>query len=197
MAIFLAIGAVIIALVGNAIMNPPYLGVFLEYFIPTFLVVSIMLNRTKILWALLRLIKYIFEPIQRFTENLNQQILNLIDEINAQEFVFFTNRDNVATLNKVMLYISKNEHTRKLKIVTVLEKGAKVPKRLASDIEVLDREYPDIDIEFIPMEGEFGPQLIKELSQQWKIPINFMFIGSPGDHFPYRVEELGGVRLII
>lgn len=197
MAIFLAIGAVIIALVGNAIMNPPYVGVFLEYFIPAFLVVSIMLNRTKILWALLRLIKYIFEPIQRFTESLNQQILNLINEINAQEFVFFTNRDNVATLNKVMLYISKNEHTRKLKIVTVLEKGAKVPKRLASDIEVLDREYPDIDIEFISIEGEFGPQLIKELSQKWKIPINFMFIGSPGDHFPYRVEELGGVRLII
>jgi hypothetical protein len=96
-----------------------------------------------------------------------------------------------------MLYIKKNEHTRKLKIVTVLKSDESVPKGLASDLEVLDREYPEIDIEFITIPGHFGPKLIKELSKKWNIPINFMFIGSPGDHFPYRVEELGGVRLII
>ena len=84
-----------------------------------------------------------------------------------------------------------------MKIVTVLENGDTLPDRLASDIEVLDREYPDIDIEFVAMPGKFGPELIRELSDKWKIPINFMFIGSPGDHFPYRIEELGGVGLII
>ncbi|VAW25607.1 hypothetical protein MNBD_BACTEROID04-86, partial [hydrothermal vent metagenome] len=41
------------------------------------------------------------------------------------------------------------------------------------------------------------PELIKELSKKWNIPINFMFIGSPSDKFPYKIEELGGVRLII
>lgn len=197
MAIFLAIVAVGVALVGNAILNPPYLGVFLEYFIPASIVVGVMLNRTKLLWAVLKVIKYLFEPVERFVKNANRGIIRLIVKINAQEFVFFTNHDDVATLNRVMLYIKKNEHTRKLKIVTVLEKGETIPARLASDIEVLDRQYPSIDIEFITMEGVFGPQLIKELSEQWKIPINFMFIGSPGDHFPYRIEELGGVRLII
>jgi amino acid transporter len=197
LAIFLAITAVTIALVGNAVLNPPYLRVFLEYFIPAFLLISIMLNRTKLLKAMLEVIKYFFEPVQRFIKNTNQGILNLIDEINAQEFVFFTNNDDVETLNKVMLYIKKNEHTRKLKIVTVLKSDESVPKGLASDLEVLDREYPEIDIEFITIPGHFGPKLIKELSKKWNIPINFMFIGSPGDHFPYRVEELGGVRLII
>jgi amino acid transporter len=196
-AILLAIMAVLVALVGNAMMNPPYLVVFLEYFLPTFLLVSIMLNRTKLLRGILQLIKYFFNPIQRFIKGLNAGIVNLINEINSQEFVFFANDDNVAVLNRVMLYIAKNEHTRKLKIVTVLENDDVLPPRLASDIEVLDRTYPDIDIEFITMKGDFGPKLIKELSKKWKIPINFMFIGSPGDHFPYRVEELGGVRLII
>jgi hypothetical protein len=47
------------------------------------------------------------------------------------------------------------------------------------------------------LEGKFGPELIQELSEQWKIPANFMFIGSPGDHFLYGLAELGGVRLII
>ncbi len=46
-------------------------------------------------------------------------------------------------------------------------------------------------------QGEFTPKLIKKLSEKWDIPINFMFIGSPSDKFPHRIEDLGGVRLII
>ena len=178
-------------------MNPPYLGVFLEYFIPTFLFVLVMLNRTKLLRAILELIKYLFEPVQKGVRKINRNILRLIEDINSQEFVFFTKDDDVATLNKVMLYISKNEHTKKLKVVSVIEEGETIPERLKSDIEVLDREYPEVKIEFIALEGTFGPELIKQLSIQWNIPINFMFIGSPGNKFPYKVEQLGGVRLII
>jgi len=196
-AIILAIIAVITAIVGNAIMNPPYLGVFLEYFIPTFLFVLVMLNRTKLLRAILELIKYLFEPVQKGVRKINRNILRLIEDINSQEFVFFTKDDDVATLNKVMLYISKNEHTKKLKVVSVIEEGETIPERLKSDIEVLDREYPEVKIEFIALEGTFGPELIKQLSVQWNIPINFMFIGSPGNKFPYKIEQLGGVRLII
>ncbi len=97
-----------------------------------------------------------------------------------------------------MLYIQENEHTRKIKIVTVKpSEGEEVAENLDKDIEFLDREYPEIKIEYVCINGVFGPGLIKELSQQWNIPVNFMFIGSPGDHFPYRVAELGGVRLII
>jgi hypothetical protein len=29
------------------------------------------------------------------------------------------------------------------------------------------------------------------------VPKNQMFIGTPGDRFPHRIETLGGVRLII
>ncbi|MCB0654749.1 MAG: APC family permease [Saprospiraceae bacterium] len=196
-AILLAVSAVTAAIIGNAIMNPGYLKVFLQYFVPALILVTIMLNRTKLLWGVLEIIKYIFDPIQKFVRNANQRILNLIDEINSQEFVFFTKGDDVAVLNKVMQYITRNEHTRKLKIVSVLEKGATVPERLKTDLEVLDREYPDVQVEFIEVEGIFGPDIIQDLSRKWRIPINFMFIGSPSDRFPYRIEQLGGVRLII
>jgi amino acid transporter len=196
-AILLAIIAVVSAIIGNAIMNPHYLGVFLEYFIPAIVFVMIMLNRTTLLWGVLEVIKYFFEPIQKWVKKTNKRILKLIAEINSQEFVFFTNHDDVATLNRVMLYIRKNEHTNKLRIVSVLKEGEKIPERLKSDIEVLDREYPDIHINFVEVKGEFGPEIIKKLSKEWNIPINFMFIGSPSERFPYRIEELGGVRLII
>jgi len=197
LAIIIAVGAVIIAIVGNVVMNPSYVGVFLEYLIPTLLIVIFMLNRTVILMLALRAIKYLFKPVERLVERTNRTIIKTITDINSQEFVFFTHRDDVATLNKVMLYITKNEHTKKLKVVTILENGETVPERLVSDIDVLDREYPEVKIEYIQLDGIFGPELIKELSKKWSIPINFMFIGSPGDHFPYQVSELGGVRLII
>ncbi|MEJ2584824.1 MAG: APC family permease, partial [Robiginitalea sp.] len=196
-AIIIAIVMVIIAIAGNAILNPSYMAVFLEYFIPTMLVVAIMLNRIVLLRLLLNLIRYFFEPIERFVKRAHKSILRSIDRISKQEFVFFTKDDDVATLNKVMLYIKRNEHTHKLKIVAVLDKGKEPPPELLKDLDVLDREYPEIKVEFVSVVGEFGPELIQELSEKWKIPVNFMFIGSPGDHFPYRVEDLGGVRLII
>ncbi|MCB9223896.1 MAG: APC family permease [Crocinitomicaceae bacterium] len=200
--LFLAICAVTVALVGNLLIKPrnglpSNFTVFLDYFIPFFLFILIMLNRIALLKLLLNVIKYLFEPIQRSVTKLNTRIVGTIHNINQQEFVFFTKQDSLETLNKVMLYIKKNEHTKRIKIVHVLKEGGSVTDQTKQEIEFLDREYPEIDIEFIILNGEFGPKLIQELSKKWKIPVNFMFIGSPGDKFPYRIEELGGVRLII
>ncbi len=198
-----AMTAVLIALTGNIVMPPedknslPNWEVFLIYFIPAFIFVMIMLNRTMILKFLLSVLQSIFEPIRKFFINLNKSITQLIDDINSQEFVFFTKGKSIATLNKAMLYIRDNEHTKKVKIVKVVKPGEKIPQQLLDYIKFLDEEYPEIKVEFVTVEGEFGPELIRKLSKEWKIPINFMFIGSPDEKFPYRLEELGGVRLIM
>lgn len=196
-ALLIAIAAVVTAIIGNAILNPPYLMVFFQYFIPTLLLVTVMLNRTLLLRVLLGVLRYMFTPVQNFFIRSNTNITNVIDEINSQEFVYFTKDDDVATLNKVMQYIQRNEHTKKLKVVTAVKKGEKPSAQFLNDMDVLDREYPNIKIDFIVLEDAFGPKLIEKLSKQWNIPVNFMFIGSPGDHFPFKVEQLGGVRLII
>lgn len=195
--LFIAITAVLAALAGNAIMNPVYLAVFLEYFLPTIGVVAIMLYRTSILKGLLYVLKHISDKIQSVVSFGNETLLKMINDINAQEFVFFTKDDNVAILNQVMLYVTQNEQTRKLKIVTILPEDGAIAPGLERDIEVLDRAYPDIKIDFVKLHGEFGPEIIRRLSKEWKIPPNFMFIGSPGDHLPYKLADLGGVRLII
>jgi len=201
--IFVAFIAVFSALLGNIIMEPENPDdptnwvVFIMYFFPALIFVMIMLNRTVLLKLLLNIVQYIFEPIRKFFLRLHRGIDRLIDEINSQEFVFFTKGKSIANMNKAMLYIRDNEHTKKVKIVKVLPPGQKPSEELIRNIKILDEEYPEIQIEFIPLEGEFGPELIKELSEKWNIPINFMFIGSPDEKFPYRLEELGGVRLIM
>ncbi len=201
--IIIAFSAVLTALIGNLVMKPENPDepanwlIFTMYFVPVLLFVMIMLNRTMLLKLLLNILQSIFEPIRRFFLRLHNGIDKLIDEINSQEFVFFTKGKSIANMNKAMLYIRDNEHTKKVKIVKVLKPGEKPSEELIRNIKILDEEYPEIDIEFVPIEGEFGPKLIRELSKKWHIPINFMFIGSPDEKFPYRLEELGGVRLIM
>ena len=215
-ALIFALTAVLFAIVGNILIvpedpsQPRNIIVFLEYFIPTTLFLVIMLNRTNLLKFLINFIQYLFNPLRKAIENsdleiplrkgvihINKSLQKSINKIRQQEFVFFTKGDNVANLNHVMTYIRNNEHTKKIKIVTVLSEGEELVENLETDIKVLDRMYPEIDIEFVKMIDKFGPNLIQKLSAEWNIPANFMFVGSPGDKFPYRIEELGGVRLII
>jgi amino acid transporter len=202
LAIIVAIVAVVLALIGNILMVPKAgvprnFTVFLTYFIPAIVFIVIMLNRTVLLKFLLKLIHSIFDPFRSLVMKTDRKILKIINEINSQEFVYFTKDDDVETLNKVMLYIQNNEHTKKLKVVTATKNGPVITEQFRNDTNVVDRAYPMIKIEFIELDELFNPALINKLSIEWNIPINFMFIGSPGDHFPYKVEELGGVRLII
>jgi len=195
--LLLAIFATLVGLIGNVVMHPAYFAMFLEYFIPTVLVVAIMLGRIGLLKALLFVVKAISEAIGNLTVRISSGIRERIDEINSQQMVFFTRGDNLANLNGVMLYVRHNEHTNRIKVVTVVPHKEDVPPKLEKDLQFLDEAYPEIDIEFVVLEGTFGPDLIQELSQRWRIPTNLMFIGSPGDHFLYGLAELGGVRLII
>jgi len=200
--VIVAIIAVILALTGNILMKPleglpSNMSVFLEYFIPAIILVVMMLNRTVLLKFLLTLIHYIFDPVRHFVLKTDRGILSLINKINNQEFVFFTKGDNIASLNQVMLYVTRNEHTKRVKIVLVLDKNEKVPKNLPQEIEFLDQEYPQIKVEFVVEQGKFSPALIEKLSKKWDIPINFMFMGSPSDKFAHKIEDFGGVRIII
>jgi amino acid transporter len=193
----LALLGVLLALFGNVKIHPEYLIVFLEYFLPALAVVSIMLNRSGRLKLLLSGADSLVQHLPRVARLARLKIRQHLRELAQQEFVFFTKGDNVVNLNKVMTYVVENEFTNRLKIVTLLQPGEKFPEELLSDIRVLDRAYEQIEVDFVTMEGHFGPDLINELSERWNIPKNFMFIGSPGDRFPYQISELGGVRLII
>ena len=196
-AVLIAVSAVLTGLIGNAIMNPYYLVVFLEYFIPAVLVIAVMLGRIWLLQAGLFLVRAVLKFFIKGMTSTAQSIRSKIEEINSQQVVFFTRGDNVANLNNAMLYVKQNEHTNRIKVVTVVQDKDKVPKKLKNDLEFLNEAYPTIEIEFVVITGTFGPDLIQELSVKWNIPVNLMFIGSPRGHFIYGLRDLGGVRLII
>lgn len=197
MSVLVAVGAVIAGLIGNAVMNPHYLVVFLEYFVCALLVVSIMLGRIIILQACLFIVRGALKYFIGRMTSISRMLRDKIDQINSQQVVFFTRGDNLANLNKAILYVQQNEHTNRVKVVTVIPPQGEVAPNLQRDLDMLNEAYPAIDIELVVQTGKFGPEMVAELSKAWKIPTNLMFIGSPGNHFLYGLAELGGVRLII
>jgi amino acid transporter len=195
-AVITAVLFILAAFIGNMKLNINAFYTFLQYMIPSLLFIAIMLNRVMLIKLLIEALEYFYQPLRRMVILSNRYLQNLSTQINSQEFVFFTKGDDIAILNKVLQYVENNETTKKLKIVHI-KSDDENNEALKKDLEVLDRAYDDIDIEFLEIQGVFGPEIIDELSQKWKIPKNFMFIGSPGNKFSYRVSDLGGVRLIM
>lgn len=191
-----AVAFICAAFVGNIQLNIDSFYTFIQYLVPALLIVFIILDRANVVKLLIEVIEYFYRPLRKWVLVSNRMLKRTQNKINAQEFVFFTKGDNVAILNRVMRYVEVNETTRKLKIVNIKKEGDS-NEELKKDLQVLDRAYPNIDIDFIEIVGVFGPEIIEELSVKWNIPKNFMFIGSPGNRFSYKVAELGGVRLIM
>ncbi|MDH3403560.1 MAG: APC family permease [Acidobacteriota bacterium] len=196
-AVLVAIAAVVTGIAGNLLLNPEYAKIFFAYFVPALLIVMIMLGRIGILKTVLFFMRSISDAVARFTGKVSTTVVGKIEAINSQQMVFFTRGDDLATLNQAMLYVRNNEHTDRVKVVFVGEDESSVPDRLEKDLAVLDEVYPRIDIEFVFVHGKFSPELVRQLSDEWDIPMNFMFIGAPSDHFMYGLAELGGVRLIV
>lgn len=194
--VVLAVFFVIAAFLGNMRLNINSFYTFLQYMIPALIFIGIMLNRVILIRLLIEGLEYFYQPLRKMVILSNRYLQNLSTEINSQEFVFFTKGDDITILNKVLQYVEDNETTKKLKIVHVKSEAVD-NEALKKDLEVLDRAYDGLHIEYIEIDGVFGPEIIDELSQKWKIPKNFMFIGSPGNKFSYRVADLGGVRLIM
>ncbi len=121
-----------------------------------------------------------------------------IDEINSRAVVYFTKGDDPAALNRAALYVLENEQTNRA------AGGPRLPttrptsrRQLAEHLADIDHLYPHLRIDFLAVKGVFGPEIIEKLSRRLGVPKNYMFIGTPGDRFPHRIEDLGGVRLIL
>lgn len=195
--VVLALAGVIIAIYGNIKANPAFLVTFLQYFIPAILIITALLARNDIMMVMVKTMQSITKNFRKIAVTSRKRLHKSMHSLRSQEFVFFSKGDDIATINKVMIYISQNEVTNKVKIVSILEKELPPGEKFLADFDTLDRAYPDMDMEYIVLEGCFTPDMVDKLSTEWDIPKNFMFISSPGERFSYRVEELGGVRLIL
>jgi len=192
-----ALIVVLIGLTGNIYMDEQNFMVFLIYFVPTLIIVSLTFLRLSILRGFLAILENITQSINRWAGNTRKYLVNQIETINSHGILYFTRGDESSNLNKAMLYVLHNEHTNNIKVVHLYKNEKDIPEKLAKDIDFLNDVYPQINIDFVKIKGEFTPAFIEKLSQDFNVPKNYMFIGCPSESFPYNLSEFGGVRLII
>jgi len=194
-AVVVALIAVLVGLAGN--LTAENLKVFGPYFLGVGGAVAVMFMRIPLLRVVLFVSQSVFDKVLAFNEWVKDKVTRKAKEISDLSVLYFTRGDDLATLNRAALYVLRNEQTRRMKVVHVYKDEADIPVELSEHLQTIDRLYPRLRVDFLAVKGEFEPALIDALSEYLGVPKNYMFIGTPGDHFPHQIEELGGVRLII
>ncbi len=192
-----ALFAVLVGLFGNILLDPLNVEVFVTYYLLTVTAIGIMFLRIELLKLGLFVSRAIVDRVMSLNEWVRSTVHRKIDDISGRAVVYFTKGDDIAVLNRAALYVLKNEQTKWLKVVNVYDDEANIPPELGKQLQTIDRLYPQLRIDFLAVKGTFGPELIERLSRRLGVPKNYMFIGTPGDRFPHRIEDLGGVRLVI
>jgi amino acid transporter len=195
--VVVALLAVLIGLIGNVLLDPLTVEIFEGYFIAVAALVAVMFLRIEILRVGLYFSSALVERLTAASSWIQRAVRAEIEHINERPMVYFTKGDNMVTLNQAALYVLENEQTSRLKVVHVYENERDIPEQLAEQLRVIDHLYPNLRIDFVAVRGRFGPSLVEALSRRLGVPKNCMFIGTPGDRFPHRIEALGGVRVVL
>lgn len=197
LSVVVALVAVLMGVVGNVLLNPQYVKVFLLYFSLTILAVGLMFTRLSLLRAAIFIVQSMASHVKQINERILDRLHRTIDAVNSLTVIYFSRGDNLANLNRAALYVMENEQLKRLEIVHVYEDESKVPQTLKEHVQIIDLEYPELVVDLILVKGRFGPGLVEALSRELRVPPNYMFIGTPGEQFPHNLGDLGGVRLII
>jgi len=51
-------------------------------------------------------------------------------------------------------------------------------------------------VELVVRQARFGPQIIDEVSREFEVAKNNIFIGAPEEKHSFSIQDLGGVRVI-
>ncbi len=195
--VLVALFAVFVALGVNLAMDPETLPVFLAYTMASFAVVGLMFLRQQILAMTLRGLQQLTEQWISRSARAREWLASRLSDVSKGGVVYFTKGDSRAILNRAALYVLRNEQSNHLTVVHVHPEHTAVPGGLAEHLRMIDELYPELRVDFVSVQGTFGPDLIDALSARLGVPKNAMFIGTPSNRFPHRIEALGGVRVIL
>lgn len=207
------VAMVITTVFGNLLGDPTILTYFSLYFLSVLLVVYVMFERTFILRIALYCLRGMcpsrgnyHQPHQSLMydqDNIRtgarggKTIARFIHEINEQAIYFFCKRPNLSIINKAILYVRTNEQTNTLFIVHCYTKDEPTnTNEFAETVLLFDHIYLKLKVNFLAVEGQFGPAMVEWISRTYKQSKNMMFIKQPNYNFAHTVASLGGVRVI-
>ena len=188
-----AMGATSLGILGNVIIDYRNVLFFLDYFVPTVLIVIAMYLRIPIMKVILNLANELMTKILLFRTS----VIDKITDITGQRIIVFTRGGRLARLHEAFRYILKNESSRNIILVHLYERMEdNEEKAIKEALRALEQIFPALNVEFVVRQGRFGPDMVDTLSQEYGVLKNSMFIGAPEDKHHFSVEQLGDVRII-
>ncbi len=191
--VLMAIFATSLGILGNIVLDYHNFIFFLDYFIPTLLLVLVMYLRIPLLKSVLTLANYIMTKILVW----RSFIIDNITAITDQRVMVFTRGGRLNRLHEAFDYIMKNESSRRVLLVHLYGSPEEDDsKKIEEGLKPLREIFPALRIDFVARQGAFGPEMIDSLSREFNIPKNNIFIGAPEEKHAFSVQDLGGVRII-
>ncbi|KJE97009.1 hypothetical protein CAOG_07497 [Capsaspora owczarzaki ATCC 30864] len=191
-----AIVGVIVAWIGNVVLDSQILLYFFMYFVGFLAIALSMFFRSAAIRTLLHAIKDRTNASARVAR-FQKWLVQLLHDIEREPVIFFSKHGDLVSLNRAIQYVEDNEQTRIVKVVHFFESPRDIPEELFENIAMLDRCYPAIRIDAMLVTGPFRPEMIAFVADRTQIPPNRCFIGCPSPRMTYNIRELGGLRIIV
>ena len=195
--VFVALVGVLVALVGNVLIDPQYVRVFSMYFVVALCVVAIMFYRSSLLTAGLRtgLALGRLPLLRRLWPE--QWLRLLLQSIQCRSILFFATAGTRDELRRVAEYVGRNEQIRILRLVWCYEDLAEIPADLADLQRDVDRDFPGLHIDLLLVRARLDATVVDALAKRLSVPLNYMFITPTTAASIEDLSTWGGVRIIV
>ncbi len=191
--ILLAIIATSLGMLGNVIIDKQNLVFFLEYLVPTILLVLLMYLRIPILRTVLQVLNNLMSSILVW----RTVVIDNITAITDQRVILFTRAVGLRRLHTAFNYIEKNESSRSVVVIHLYSNpGKNEEASLKESLKTIGEIFPMLKLELVVRQGKFGPEIIDEVSKEFDVAKNNIFIGAPEEKHAFSIQNLGGVRVI-
>lgn len=191
--ILVAICATCGGMIGNIVIDYMNLFFFLQYFIPTIIIVLLMYLRIPILKTVLELLNNLMSSILVW----RTRVIDSITGITDQRVILFTRAVGLERLHTAFSYIVKNESSRSVVVMHLFSNPEyNEEDSLKKSLETIGEIFSTLKLQLVVREGRFGPEIIDEVSREYGVATNNIFIGAPEEKHSFSVRDLGGVRVI-
>ncbi len=191
--IIIAVIATSLGMLGNVIIDYKNLLYFMDYFIPTALLVTIMYLRIPILKTILQVLNNLMTKVLLWRTTIIDKIIAITD----QRVVLFTRGGNLARLHSAFNYIVNNESSRSVVVLHLYNHPEQNEEdALKESLKPLAEIFPMLKVELVVRQGKFGPKTVEAVSKEFNVPANNIFVGAPEEKHTFSTQDLGGVRVI-
>jgi len=186
--ILIAITATSLGMVGNVIIDYTNLLYFLQYFIPTVLLVVLMYLRIPILRGVLQVLNNLMTRILLW----RTKIIDKITTITDQKVMLFTRGGDLGRLNTAFNYIMKNESSRSVIVLHLYNYPEQNKERdIQNSLDTLKKIYPRLQSNLVVRKEKFDSEIIEAVSKEFHVPVNNIFVGAPEEKHSFSIQDLG------